>query len=600
MSRNILIAEDEPQNRKILRKPHTLRDCNVPEAVRRHEPHATLLEKKTSTVILSDLNLSDGMNAQHLDQSSKRTDRPAKTSVIRASHHALLSSVLASLFVLALMPASVMAQQSGRAAAADPNSTAFEKSNFLDSQLKKIIRKSNLTGAPSAGRTLPSINEPKAQLGMKLFFTKSLSGEYDVACVTCHHPSLGGGDDMSLSIGVDVLEDDLLGPGRRHNPTGEHYDGGPTVPRNAPTTFNLALWDEVLFHDGRVESLGKTVGANGGDLLGIRTPDTPLGVPDPNSGDNLGAAQARFPVTSPEEMKNFVDFAGLTNAQVRDNLAERLGIYGTPAGSPQFVDNWLEEFRVGFGDPSGTATALVTYDNIADAIATYENSQVFDKTPWRSFVEGNTNAIDSSAKSGALLFFRSVAEGGANCVSCHTGDFFTDEQFHAIAMPQIGRGKGNGANGDDDFGSFRETGTMEDMHAFRTPSMLNVTETGPWGHAGSYTTLEAAVRHHLNAEQAVATYDYTQLDPDIQTTNLISNTQNALDTLENNRLAGLDTLENVELTDLQVQDLLAFLNSLTDPCVTDRTCLGQWIPDASDSNPDSLRLNGVNDAGDYL
>ena len=139
MSRNILIAEDEPQNRKILRKPHTLRDCNVPEAVRRHEPHATLLEKKTSTVILSDLNLSDGMNAQHLDQSSKRTDRPAKTSVIRASHHALLSSVLASLFVLALMPASVMAQQSGRAAAADPNSTAFEKSNFLDSQLKKLL-----------------------------------------------------------------------------------------------------------------------------------------------------------------------------------------------------------------------------------------------------------------------------------------------------------------------------------------------------------------------------------------------------------------------------------------------------------------------------
>jgi cytochrome c peroxidase len=597
MSSNTLIAEDEPQNRKI---QLTRRHYNVTEATSCHEAHATLIEKKNLTVILGDRYLPDGMNAQHIDESGKRTDQPEKTYVTRASRRALFSGVLASLFALALLPASATAQQNGGSLGAERAPSAFEKSSFLNVQLKNIIKQLNLTGAPSAGRTLPSINEPKAQLGMKLFFTKSLSGEYDVACVTCHHPSFGGGDDMSLSIGVDVLEDDLLGPGRRHNPTGEHYDGGPTVPRNAPTTFNLALWDEVLFHDGRVESLGKTVGANGDDMLGIRTPDTPLGVPDPNAGDNLGAAQARFPVTSPEEMKDFIDFAGLTNAEVRDNLAERLGKYGTPAGSPQFVDNWLEEFRVGFEDPSGTATALVTYDNIADAIATYENSQVFDKTPWRSFVEGNTNAIDSSAKVGALLFFRSVAAGGANCASCHTGDFFTDEQFHAIAMPQIGRGKGDGANGDDDFGRFRETGTMEGMHAFRTPSMLNVTETGPWGHAGAYTTLEAAVRHHLNAEEAVATYDYTQLDPDIQTTNLISNTQNALDTLENNRLAGMDTLENVELTDLQVQDLLAFLHSLTDPCVTDRTCLGQWIPDDSDSNPDSLRLNAVNDAGDFL
>ena len=123
---------------------------------------------------------------------------------------------------------------------------------------------------------------------------------------------LGGGDDLPLPIGVQAEAPDLLGPGRFHslahviNDGGGEYDGGPTVPRNAPTTFNIALWDQVLFHDGRVESLGKTAGVNGDDGSGIRTPDSAFGVADTNSGANLTAAQARFPVTSPEEMKGFM------------------------------------------------------------------------------------------------------------------------------------------------------------------------------------------------------------------------------------------------------------------------------------------------------
>jgi len=44
----------------------------------------------------------------------------------------------------------------------------------------------------------------KAQLDMKLFYTKSLGGDKDSACVTCHHPMLGGGDNLSLSIGSEA------------------------------------------------------------------------------------------------------------------------------------------------------------------------------------------------------------------------------------------------------------------------------------------------------------------------------------------------------------------------------------------------------------
>jgi cytochrome c peroxidase len=63
------------------------------------------------------------------------------------------------------------------------------------------------------------------------------------------------------------VDPDLLGLGRQHE------SGLANVPRNAPTTFNIVLWDQVLFHDGRVESLGKTPGRHVADGQGIRTPD---------------------------------------------------------------------------------------------------------------------------------------------------------------------------------------------------------------------------------------------------------------------------------------------------------------------------------------
>ena len=69
-------------------------------------------------------------------------------------------------------------------------------------KVRTAIAGLGLTGDPSTGRDLPNIEDPKAQLGMKLFYTKGLGGDFDSACVTCHHPMLGGGDDLALPIGV--------------------------------------------------------------------------------------------------------------------------------------------------------------------------------------------------------------------------------------------------------------------------------------------------------------------------------------------------------------------------------------------------------------
>ena len=194
-----------------------------------------------------------------------------------------------------------------------------------DILLRALILDQGLTGDPSRGRDLPSIDEPLAQLGKALFFTKALGGDMDSACASCHLPTLGGDDARALPIGVGAYEPDLLGPGRAHP------EGGSTVPRNSPTTFNVGLWDKFLFHDGRVESLDKIPGANGAGPLGIRTPDSNFGEPDPLAGTTLVMAQSRFPVTSAEEMRGFDLTEGEGRQVLREYLAARIGGYGDAA-----------------------------------------------------------------------------------------------------------------------------------------------------------------------------------------------------------------------------------------------------------------------------
>ena len=450
---------------------------------------------------------------------------------------------------------------------------SFEQVHDLDQKLRAMLLREGFDdGIPDADN-LPSIVDPLAQLGKKLFYTKLLGGDFDTACGSCHHPKLGGGDSLSLPIGVAAEAPDLLGPGRMHSETGFEFDSGPTVSRNSNSIFNIAFWKRALFWDGRIERV----------IGGIRTPDTALGRPDSNAGPNLVAAQARFPFLARDEMRGHRSKLRLRKEELRAHIASRLH---TTLSKSKNDDNWLEEFRIAFNKPEGTLSELITFDNIALAIAEFERSQIFVDTPFASYVQGDTMAISEEAKRGALLFFTNPQRGGAGCGSCHSGEFFTDENFHVLAIPQIGRGKGDddlfsymsGAKKTDDFGRFRITGNPEDLYAFRTPTLLNVTVTGPWGHSGAYAKLEDIVRHHLNPQLALEMYDINQLDQQgLQLGDMTINTQYALDHLETLRENDLSNLPKINLSQNEISDLLIFLETLTDPCVKDPKCLAPWI-----------------------
>ena len=215
----------------------------------------------------------------------------------------------------------------------------------FNQQLRKIIAQHGLTGDPGNVHDLPSIEEPLAQLGKKLFFSKALGGDMDSACASCHHPLLGGGDALSVSIGVGAHDQDLLGSARTH-------PEGPTVARNAPTTFNVAFFKHVLTHDGRFEKLSTLP-----DLYNfhdqsqstlqnsIRTPDSLFGQADPNVGADLVGAQSRFPLTMLDEMRGFEFEAHRPGRFARRHISARLGDYGEGRGELQ-RNMWLSLIHI--------------------------------------------------------------------------------------------------------------------------------------------------------------------------------------------------------------------------------------------------------------
>ncbi len=464
--------------------------------------------------------------------------------------------------------------------------------SVYDGTLKNLISENNLTGDAFKGKVVPKITDAKAQLGMNLFFSKSLGADRDSACVTCHHPMLGGGDNLSLPIGTGATNPNLLGKGRLHDVKSIHYDGGPTVARNAPTTFNVLGWKHALFHDGRIEHI---MSENG-----ISTPDSGHNIVDSLATANLASAQSRFPITAPEEMKGF-NHDDKDNQAIREYVASRIGGYGEGKGELKNTDYWLKQFQTALVKPKGTAQELITEQNIALLIGEYENSQAFTNSPWKAYVNGNKGAISESAKKGALLFFNPISEGGADCVHCHSSDLFSDEKFHNVAMPQIGRGKGDGDENIEDFGRFRVTGEEKDKYKFRTLSLLNVEVTGPWGHDGAYTSLEAVVKHMSNPKKAIADYNATQLtQTGIQNLDKMKiNTNKAVQKLEKDRVAGLDVLEDSNLSDSEIDDVVSFLRTLTDPCVLDEECLSKWVPKPN-LDPNGDQLDAVDKKGNIL
>jgi cytochrome c peroxidase len=404
----------------------------------------------------------------------------------------------------------------------------------LESNLRTLAARANAGSPPLP----PPENPDLVALGQALFFDRVLSGNRDTSCATCHDVRFATGDALSVSIGTG-------GVGRG---TSRAIADGALIARNAPPLFRLA-GKRAMFRDSRVEQRPD------GSLV---TPEPALNGPFPAAPDvakpltSALAAQAMFPVASPEEMRghpceNEVADAS-TNLDVWDRLMVRL--VGSDDGSEPGIDEYRDRFARAF---PGVAREALTFGHAARAIAAFEATACATRgSAFDAWLAGDATALTDAEKRGGVVFFDS-----AGCARCHGGPMFEDARHHAIGVPQVGPGKDFAG---EDTGRGAVTGDPLDRYRFRTPSLRNVAITGPWMHDGAYTTLDAAVRHYLDPEASLRGYDATQLDAGLR--GLVD----ADPTRQDARAAAITPLVRggLALTEGQISDLLAFLGALTD------------------------------------
>ncbi|MGI9348429.1 MAG: cytochrome-c peroxidase [Amylibacter sp.] len=385
-----------------------------------------------------------------------------------------------------------------------------------------------------------SVDENEAKLGQLLFYDPILSGNKEVACATCHHPSLGTGDGLSLSLG-----DGGKGLGSKRI---IDYENLPEqrVPRNAQPLFNLgAKQFKTLFHDGRVQvDLSRPSGLR-----------TPLEEEMVEGFSSIISAQTMFPVLSADEMAGHYSENEISEAVRRGTLTGKGGAWDLISKRVQAIPEY-SDFFIDTYDHIETAQDI-KFTDISNAVAAFmEFEWRSDTSPFDDFLQGRLDLAISQEK-GMELFY-----GKANCSSCHAGALFTDHQFHATGQPQVGPGKAARFQSHSrDLGRFRVTGNIKDKYAFRTPSLRNVELTGPWGHAGAYSNLEAFINAHLNPYLALSNYDKSN----VTLTKYDANDWKIMDNAnEVKAIADSITIKPVIISDGEVIDLLAFLGTLTD------------------------------------
>lgn len=267
----------------------------------------------------------------------------------------------------------------------------------------------------------------KIELGRMLFWDPILSGNKDMACVTCHHPDKGYTDRIDLSLGVG-------GHGLAENRV-----GGSLIKRNAPTIINSAFnginvdgnydpSNTVMFWDNRMKSLEE---------------------------------QSLGPIKDMLEMRGNV----YSEELAIDSVSARL------SNIPEYVD----EFNNVFG--SGT---VINGDKISKALAAFERTIIANNSRFDQYARGDESALTTEEIRGMQAFIN------ANCIACHSGPMFSDYELHDLGIPN------NEKIGFIDEGIDGK---------FRTPSLRNLSETGPYFHNGTRQTLRGAVQFYNRIER---------------------------------------------------------------------------------------------------
>jgi cytochrome c peroxidase len=143
-----------------------------------------------------------------------------------------------------------------------------------------------------------------------------------------------------------------------------------------------------------------------------------------------------------------------------------------PIQDPNEMDLTLDE---------ASARVKLDVSAMSHALASYVRSILSGNSPFDRFVNGDRAALSPEQQMGLEIF-----RGKGNCIACHAGPTFTDENFHNTGVAWR-----DSAIADE--GRFAISKDPRDHGAFKTPTLREITRTSPYMHDGSMATLEEVI-----------------------------------------------------------------------------------------------------------
>jgi cytochrome c peroxidase len=360
-----------------------------------------------------------------------------------------------------------------------------------------------------------------ASLGRKMFFDASLSASGKIACSSCHDPAYAYGPPTARPV----------------QPGGKN--GKQSGMRAAPSLKYLQVIPPFTEHYFASEATGNDSVDNG-----------PTGGLTWDGRVDRGRDQACIPLLSPYEMANDSPASVVARVRKASYAAELIALSGANQDSGAAFDTIVEAFEAWEQDDQEFYPYTSKYD---------------------AWLAGKARL--SEVEQRGLKLFTDPDKG--NCARCHiatrgangTPPQFTDYGLIALGVPRNGRISANANSAWYDLGLCGPErqdlqSRVEYCGRFMTPSLRNVATRKALFHNGVFHTLKEVVEFYVRRDTNPEKWYPRNLDGTVRKFNDLPVKYHG--NVEMDPPFGRSVGAKPALTDNEIQDVIAFLKTLTD------------------------------------
>lgn len=238
------------------------------------------------------------------------------------------------------------------------------------------------------------------------------------------------------------------------------------------------------------------------------------------------------------------DNAGIRNAQPIQNMAFQKEFMWDGAATHldlqpiipltselemgETVGNVIQKLKKDKSYPKAFAKAFksgeINSENLFKALSQFMVMMISGDSKYDHVMRNENNQTFTQEEQAGFTLFQN------KCSSCHSGELFTDETYRNNGLPINPKY--------NDEGRKKVTELESDKYKFKVPSLRNIEHTAPYMHDGRFNSLESVMNFYTSG--VVHT---TNLDP---------------------ILIGSGGSTGISLTELEKQQIIAFLKTLTD------------------------------------